>query len=86
MHQPLKALLLIIIEEMKEMFLGLEFSQMVAWTLASLSDKDISTICDVIRRTGNVVGWRTPDMGNQISIFVEKRTKLAAVMFKSIEH
>ena len=53
-----------IIIEMEEMFLRLGFSQTVAMkllddqgidspqTLASLSDKDIATICNMIRRAG----------------------------------
>ena len=61
---------LTIIEEMEEMFFRLGFSQTVAmtlvhdqgivstWILAHLSDNDIATICDVIRRPGGLVSGK----------------------------
>ena len=61
---------------MERMFLRLCFSQTVArklkedqgvdspWTLASLSDKDIATIYDVICRFNGLVSGKTPDRGN----------------------
>ena len=63
----------IIIKEMEEMFLGLGFIQTVAmklvddqwidspWTLASLFDEDIATICNAIRRPGGLVSSKIPD-------------------------
>ena len=86
-----------IIKEMEEMFLGLEFNQTVAmklvddqgidfpWTLASLSDNNIATICDMICRPGGLVSGKTPDRVNQISVLAAKNLKLAAFMFKSME-
>ena len=82
---------------MEEMFLRLGFSQTVAmklvddqgidspWTLASLFDEDIVTICDMIRRPGGLVSGKTLGRGNQISILVVKNLKLAAFMFKTME-
>ena len=66
-------------KEMEEMFLRLGFSQTVAmklgddqglessWTLASLSEKDIATICYVIDRLSGLVSGKTPGRGNRIS-------------------
>ena len=80
------------------MFLRLGFSQTVAmklvdgqgigspWTLASLSDEDIATICDVIHRPSGLVSWKTPDRGNQIFVLAKKNLKLAAFMCKTMEH
>ena len=82
-----------VVEEMEEMLLRLDFSQTVAmklvndqwidspWTLASLSDKDIAIISNVIRRLGGLVSRKKPDRGNQISILGAKNLKLAAFMF-----
>ena len=69
-------------DEMQEMYFRLGFSQMVAQridssqTLASLSDEDITAICDVIRRLGGSVGIKMPDRGNQISVPVTKNSSL----------
>ena len=65
---------------MEDMFLRLGSSQTVAMKLvddqgidslrilASLSDKDITDICNVIHRPGRLVRGKTPDRGNQLSI------------------
>ena len=88
----------IINEEMEEMLLRLGFSKMVAqkllenqgiyspWTLASLFNEDTTVICDIIRRPGGMMGRRTQDRGNQISVLVAKNLKLTAFRFKSMEH
>ena len=55
-------------------------------TLESLSDEDIIVICDVIGRPGGLVGGRMPDRGNQSSKLAAINFKLAAFMFKSMEH
>ena len=34
------------------------------WTLASLSEKDITDICDVIRRPGDLMSEKTLDREN----------------------
>ena len=80
------------------MFFKLGFSQTVAQklvydqgidspqTLASLSDENITMICDVIRWPGGLVSSTTPVRGNQISILVAKNIKLAVFMLKSLEH
>ena len=72
------------VKEMKEMFLRLGFSHTVAmklvddqgidfpWTLASLSDKDIAAICNVIRRPHGLVSGKMPDRGDQISILATR--------------
>ena len=87
-----------IIKEMEEMFLRLAFSQTVSiklvvdqgidspWTLASLSDEDIVIVCNVSKRTGGLAGSKMPDWENQISILAAKNLKLAAFMFKLMEH
>ena len=74
---------LIIVKEREEMFLRLRLSLTVAmklvndqeidspWTLASLSNEDIATICDEIRRPVGLVSGKMSDRGNQISILVE---------------
>ena len=79
-----ESLPLTIIKEMEEMFLRIGFSQTVAMKLvgdqgidsplilASLSDEDITTICNVIRRPGGLVSRKLPDRGIQISILVVK--------------
>ena len=66
-------LLLMVVEEMEEMFLRLVFSQTVAmklvddqgtdspWTLSSLSDEDTTTICDEICRPGGLMSRKTLD-------------------------
>ena len=86
-----------IIEEMEEMFLKLGFSQTVAmmlvddqgisspWTLSSLSDEDITAICNVMRWPGNLVSGKMPDRGNQISVLAANNLKLMAFMFKMME-
>ena len=84
------------IEEMEEMFLRLNFSQTVAMklvdgqeidsplTIASLSDKDIATICNMIHRPGGLVSRNTLDRGDQLSILVTNNLKLMAFMFKTM--
>ena len=64
---------------MQEMFLRLLFSQMVAQKLAedqginssqiltSISDENITAICDAIRRHGGLVGGRISDRTDQIN-------------------
>ena len=83
---------------MKDMFPTLGFSQMVAQKLmddqgigsirilASLSDKNITVFCDVIRRPGGLVGGKMPDRGNQISVLMMKNLKLTAFIFKMMEY
>ena len=90
--------LLTTVEDMNEMFLRLRFSQTVAmklvddqgivspWTIASISDEDIATVWDVIRRPGGLVSSKMPDRENRISIPVAKNLELSAFMFKSMEH
>ena len=85
---------LTIVKEIKDMFLRLDFSQTVAQkladdqgknvpcTLASVSDKNINAICDVIRR---LVSSETMDTGNQISILAAKSIKLSLLKFKWME-
>ena len=88
-----------IIEEMKEVFLKLEFSQRVAmklvddqgidspWTLASISDKDITTICNMSQRPGGFASsGKMLDRENQISICAMKNLMLAAFTLKLMEH
>ena len=55
------------------------------WTLASLSDDDTTTICDMIRRPG-LVSSDTADRGSQISVLVAKNLKVTVFMFKMMEH
>ena len=61
---------------------GIDFPQ----TPTGLSNEDITAFCDVIRMPGVLVGGRMPDSRNEISIWVVKNFKLAAIMFKSMEH
>ena len=87
---------LTIIEQIKEMFLNLVFSQVVAEKLAynqgidsprilpSLPDEDITMICNVIKIT-YLVSSKMPDMGDQISVLVAKNMKLAEFMLKMLE-
>ena len=56
------------------------------WTLASLSDEDITAICNMIQRSCSLVSEKKLDRGNQISILAAKNLKLAAFMFKMMEH
>ena len=56
------------------------------WTLTSLSGKDITAICNVIRKPGGMVSGKMPDRGNQISFLVTKNLKLTAFIFKLMEH
>ena len=56
------------------------------WTLASISDEDIATICGMICRPGRFVSEKTPDRRNQNSILASKNLKLMAFMFKTMEH
>ena len=56
------------------------------WTLASLSDKDITTICDLIRRPGGLVSHKTSVRENSISVLAAKNLSLIAFMFKMMEH
>ena len=79
---------LTIVKEMEEMFLRLGFNQTVAqklvedqgidsqWTLACFSDEDITTICDVMRRSEGLVGRRTPERGDQVSMLSWKTSSL----------
>ena len=53
--------------------------------IASLSDGDITVVCDVIKRPDGLVSGRMSDSGNQISALVAKSLKLATFMFKTIE-
>ena len=55
------------------------------WTLASLSDDDITVICDVTWKPGGLVSGKIPDKGNQISVLANN-LKLTAFMFKMMEH
>ena len=83
---------------MEEMFLQLGFCQTVAMklvddkgiesplTLSSLSDENFANICNIIRRLGGLVSRKMPDWGNHISILAGKILKLAAFMFKSMQH
>ena len=75
---------LIIIEEMEEMFLRLGFSSTVTQklvddqeidspqTLMSLSDEDITAMCNMSRWPCGLVSSKTPDRRNQISVFGAK--------------
>ena len=95
---PAESLPPTVVEDIGEMFLRLGFSQTVTiklvddqWidslqTLASLSNKDITTICNVIHRPGKLVSGKTPDRRNQISILAATNLKLVAFMFKIMEH
>ena len=86
------------VKEMEEMFLSLRFSQAVVLklveyqgidsplTLASLSDDNITAICDVIYRPGGLVSRKTKGRGNQISVLAIKNLKLMAFMFKTMEY
>ena len=56
------------------------------WTLVSLSNEDIAIICNVIHRPGRLVSGKTLDRGNQISVLATSNLKLAAFMFKTMEH
>ena len=87
-----------VIKEMDEIFLRLGFTQTVSMklvdeqginslqTLASLSDEDITAICNVIHRPGRYLSGKTPDRGKHISVLATKNLKLAAFMFKTMEH
>ena len=57
-----------------------------SWTLASLSDEDIVTICDMIRRPGSLLSWKIWDRGQQISALVAKNFELTMCVFKMMEH
>ena len=84
-------------DEMQVMYLRLDYSQTVVekhvvdqgidfpCTLASLSDKDISEICDVIRRPGGIVTRSITDRGSQISVVVAKDLNLAMFILKTME-
>ena len=54
--------------------------------LASLSDDDITSICNVIRRPRGLVSRRMPDGRNQISVLATKNLKLAAFTFDNGRH
>ena len=85
---------LTIIKEMKEIFFRLGFSQTVAiklvddqaivspWILASLSDEDIATICDGIRRLQWLSEKEDDRQGNQISDLEAKNLMFTVFMFK----
>ena len=87
-----------IIKEMEEMFLRLSFSQAVVlkpvddkgidspWTLASLSDKDITAICNMINRPSGLVSGKTLGRDNLIFVLATKNLKLVAFMFKTMEY
>ena len=86
------------VKEMEKMFLRLGFSQAVVLklvddqgidspsTLASLSDKDITAICNVICQPSGLLSGKTPVRGNQFSVLATKNPKLMAFMFKTMEH
>ena len=86
------------IKEMEEVFLRLGFSQVMVlklvddqgrdspWTLVSLSDVNIATICKMICKPGRLVSRKTPDRGNQIPILAMKNLKLVTFMFQTMEH
>ena len=52
--------------------------------LASLSDDNITAICDLIRKSGSIVSGKMTNMGNQI-FTLAKNLKLTMLMFKTIE-
>ena len=56
------------------------------WTLASLSDEDLTIICNMIQRPGRLVSRKTSDSGNQISVLAAMNLKLVAFMFKTKKH
>ena len=88
---------LTIIKQMEMIFLKLGFSQVVSdmlvydqeiyspLILASLSNEEIIMIYDVIRRPGGLVGHKTLDRGNQISVLAMKSMKLTAFMLMTLE-
>ena len=53
---------------------------------SKLLDMAITTICDVTRRPGGLVGRRMPERGNHISVLVAKNLMLSAFIFKLMEH
>ena len=55
------------------------------WTLASLSDEDIATNWDMIRRPCGLVSSKMPNRENRISI-PSNNLKLTAFMFKMMKH
>ena len=48
-------------------------------TLASLSDEDIATIYDVIRRPDSLVSGKTPHSGNQASTLAGKESEACSI-------
>ena len=84
-------------DEMQEMFVWLLFSQRIAKklvddqeidspnTLASISNNDIVTICDIIRRHGGFISGKTLDTGDQIYVLVTKNLKFPPFMFNIME-
>ena len=87
-----------IVKQMEEMFLRLGVCQAVVlklvddqgidspWTLASLSDENIATICGRLHRPNGLVSGKTLERCNQISVLAIKNLKLAVFMFKTMEH
>ena len=81
-------------DEIQVMFVRLSLSQMVVdklvkdqktdcpMTLSSLSDDKTTAICDVIRRSGDLVNKRTPARGNQVSALAAKNLQLTTFMLK----
>ena len=49
------------------------------WTLASLSDKDITATYEVIKKPGGLMGKRTTDRRNQISFACGKEPQLQSI-------
>ena len=54
--------------------------------IVGLSDKDITVICGVSRRSGGFVGRKMPDRGSQIFLLAANNLKLAALRFKLMEY
>ena len=85
-----------VVKEMEDMFFRLGFNQAEVlklvedqgidspWTLASLSDEDITAICDMINRPSGLVSGKTLDRGNPISVLAAKNLKLVAFLFMTM--
>ena len=84
---------LTVVKEMKEVFLRLGFSQTVAMklvddkgidfplTLASQSDENIATICNMIHSPCRLVSRKMTERGSKIFVLATKNLKLMAFMF-----
>ena len=58
-----------------------------SYTLASLSDEDITNICNMIQWPGGLASSRkAPNRWDQISVLAAKNLKLLMFMFKMMEH